>query len=92
MVKSAHTHEESLQTLKKVFSRFREHDLKIKPSIRHIGSGSISYLGFKISAGHGIKPVLVKTLTVKKFPEPVKVKDIRAFIGLTSFFRRAMTH
>ena len=90
MVISAHTHEESLQTLQKVFSRFHEHDLKIKPSKCHIGTGSISYLGYEISAGHGIKPGLAKTITVKNFPEPLTVKDIRAFIGLTSCFRRAI--
>ena len=90
VVISAHTHEESLTILRKVFSRFQEHNLKIKPSKCHIGTGSISYLGYEISAGHSIKPGLAKTITVKNFPEPLTVKDIRAFIGLTSFFRRAI--
>ena len=90
VVISAHSHEGSLQTLQQVFSGFCVHNLKIKPSKCHIGTGSISYLGYKISAGHGNKPGLAKTITVKNFPEPMTVKDIRAFIGLTSFFRQAI--
>ena len=90
VVISAHSHKESLKTLDKVFKPFCEHNLKIKPSKCHIGTGSISYLGYEIYADHGIKPGLAKTITVKNFPEPITVKDIRAFIGLTTFFRRAI--
>ena len=64
--------------------------MKIKPSKCHIGTGVISYLGYKIPAGKGIQPGLAKTLTVRNFPEPTSIKEIRAFIGLTSFFRRAI--
>ena len=44
VVISAHSHEQSLATLEKVFGRFRQHILKIKPSKCHIGTGSISYM------------------------------------------------
>ena len=90
VVISAHSHEQSLVTLEKVFKRFRQHNLKIKPSKCHIGTGSISYLGYEITAGKGIQPGLAKTKTVRSFPEPCTVKEIRAFIELTSFFRRAI--
>lgn len=46
VVVSAHSHEQSLNILAKVFQRFRENNLKIKPSKCHIGTGVISYLGF----------------------------------------------
>ena len=74
VVISAHSHEESLNTLRKVFGQFRERNLKMKPNKCHIGTGSISYLGYEITAGHGIKPGLAKTITVKNFPEPLTVK------------------
>ena len=64
--------------------------MKIKPSKCHIGTGSISYLGYEITAGSGIQPGLAKTETVRSFPEPCTIKEIRAFIGLTSFFLRAI--
>ena len=90
VVVSVKNHEDNLRVLEQVFRRFRKHNLKIKPSKCHIGSGRISYLGYDICKKFGISPGLAKTLTVKNFPEPVCVKDIRAFIGLTSFFRRAI--
>ena len=43
-----------------------------------------------MSAVYGIKPGIAKTMRVKKFPKPMTVKDVRAFIGLYSFFRRAI--
>ena len=83
VVMNTHTHEESLANLAKVFQRFREKNMKC-----HIGTGVISYLGYEISAGKGIQPRLAKTLPVRYFPEPTSVKEIRAFIGLTSFFSK----
>ena len=90
VVISVKPHEENLKTLSNVFTRFRQHNLKIKPQKCHIGTGSISYLGYEICAQQGIKPGLAKTIVIKEFPEPKSVKEIRAFIGLTSFFRRTI--
>jgi hypothetical protein len=90
VVVSVNSHEESLSKLKEVFQRLRKHNLKIKPGKCNIGAGSITYLGYKISSTHGISPGEAKTEAVKNWPEPTSVKDIRAFIGLTSFFRRAI--
>ena len=90
VVVSVNSHEENLLTLERIFSRFRQFNLKIKPQKCHIGAASISYLGYEISAGKGIKPGLAKTLVIKDFPEPRSIKEIRAFIGLTSFFRRTI--
>ena len=49
VVISGHSHEQSLETLEKVFRQFREHNLKIKPCKCHIGTGSNSYLGYEIT-------------------------------------------
>ena len=87
MVISTRTHKENLKTLENVFSRFRQHNLKIKPQKCHIGTGSISYLGYEICLEQVIKPGLAKTIVIKDFPESKSIKEIRAFIGLTSFFR-----
>ena len=90
VVISVQTHEENLARLEQVFIRFREHNLKIKPSKCAIGSAKITYLGYEISAKQGISPGKAKTEVIANWPEPTSVKDIRAFIGLTSFFRRAI--
>lgn len=47
----------------------------------------IDYLGFVISE-NGIEPGKTKILAVKNFPEPMNVRNVREFIGLTSYFRR----
>ena len=65
MVISVNSHEENLKTLNNVFSRFRQHNLKIKPQKCHIGTGSISYLDYEICAQQGIKPGLAKTKVIK---------------------------
>ncbi|MEL6277241.1 MAG: RNase H-like domain-containing protein, partial [Bacteroidota bacterium] len=90
IVISVNSHEENIQKLKEVFERFRKYNLKIKPSKCHIGAGTITYLGYEISARKGISPGKVKTEVIANWPTPKSIKDIRAFIGLTSFFRRAI--
>ena len=65
VVISTRNHEENLKTLENVFSRFRQHNLKIKPQKCHIGTGSISYLGYEICSEQGIKPGLAKTIVIK---------------------------
>ena len=90
VVISVSSHEENLEKLSQVFARFRKHNLKIKPSKCNIGAGTITYLGYDICSEKGIKPGLAKTLVIKNWPTPTSVRDVRAFIGLTSFFRRAI--
>ena len=90
VVVSVSSHEENLAKLSEVFQRFRKHNLKIKPSKCHIGTGRITYLGYDICKDKGIRPGDAKTLVIKNWPIPTSVRDVRAFIGLTSFFRRAI--
>ena len=90
VVISVSSHEDNLEKLSQVFARFRKHNLKIKPSKCNIGAGTITYLGYDICGEKGIKPGLAKTLVIKNWPAPTSVRDVRAFIGLTSFFRRAI--
>ena len=90
VVVSVRSHSEMLLALEKVFSRFRQHNLKVKPSKCNIGAGTITYLGYEICSKKGVSPGLAKTEVIKNWPVPQTVKDIRAFIGLTSFFRRAI--
>jgi len=47
----------------------------------------VQYLGFIFSA-KGVKSDPKKTAIVQNYPTPTKVKDLRAFLGLTNCFRR----
>ena len=66
------TFEEHLQHLRLVFDRFREAGLKLKPSKCHFGQTKVNYLG------HVITPEGL----------PKTVKDVRAFMGLTYYYRK----
>ncbi|GFY20719.1 retrovirus-related Pol polyprotein from transposon 17.6 [Trichonephila clavipes] len=35
-----------------------------------------------------IKPTTTKTLAVRKFPEPITLKQVQSFLGLTGYFRK----
>ena len=90
VVVSVNSHEENLAKLSEVFQRFRKHNLKVKPSKCHIGTGRITYLGYDICKDKGIRPGDAKTLVIKNWPAPNSVRDVRTFIALTSFFQRAI--
>ena len=72
-------------TLKQVFTRFRQHNLKITPKKCHIGTGSISYLGYGINAQQGVMPGLAKTvaskisLLLKQLKKYAHLSDLLAF-------------
>ena len=90
VVISVNSHEQNLEKLEEVFKRFCKHNLKIKPSKCQFGAAKITYLGYDICNEKGISPGEAKTAVIKNWPAPKSIKEIRGFIGLTSFFRRAI--
>ena len=66
--------------------------LDVYPPLLHPGKckfmyKQVKYLGFKISEA-GTEPSDEKTEVVKAFETPKTQKDIKAFLGLTGYFRR----
>ena len=90
VVVSVNSHEQNLDTLRLVFSRFRKHNLKVKPSKCQFGTAKITYLGYDICTEKGISPGQAKTEVIRNWPCPKSIREIRGFLGLTSFFRRAI--
>ena len=90
VVFSVNSHEQNLQKLEEVFKRFRKHNLKIKPSKCQFGEAKITYLGYDICNEKGISPGEAKTEVIRNWLAPKSIKEIRGFIGLTSFFCRAI--
>lgn len=76
-----------LVNLKAIFNRLREANLTLKPSKCSFGQEKIRYLGHLVSKD-GIEPLPDKCKAVEEFPRPKKVKDVRSFLGLTSYYRR----
>ena len=74
VVISVTSHQENLQKLSEVFSRFRQHNLKIKPSKCTIGAAKITYLGYDICKTTGISPGKAKTEVIRNWPEPRSIR------------------
>jgi hypothetical protein len=76
-----------LKHLEEVFLRFRKANLKLHPRKCHFAKKEIEYLGHLVSED-GIKPNPDKVSAVSSYPPPKDVKDLRAFLGLSGYYRR----
>ena len=81
------TFEEHLERLKTVFSRSKQHNLKLKPSKCEFLRSEVTYLGHVVSEA-GIRTDPEKTKAVKNWPVPKNVKQVRAYLGFTGYYRR----
>ena len=81
------TFEEHLKHLELVLAKVEEANLKISPSKCRLFQKSIKFLGHIISQ-EGIQTDPAKIEAVTKYPVPKNVKEVRAFLGLTGFYRK----
>jgi hypothetical protein len=81
------TEEEHLERVKKVLERIRVAGLKLKPEKCTLMQKSVSFLGHVVS-GDGISTDPEKIRAVTEWPTPSRVKDVRSFLGLASYYRR----
>ena len=70
-----------------VFERLRQAGLKMSGKKTFIGLTQVNYLGY-ICSKEGIKMDPKKIETVKSWPKPITVTQLRQFIGLCSHLRR----
>ena len=83
----ARTQEELLERLDRVLTRLREVGLKVKPSKCVLFQKRIEFLGHLVSE-HGVEPLPGKIEAIENWPQPRCLKDVRAFVGLASYYRR----
>ena len=81
------TLEEHLASLERVFSRLRQHGLKLKPSKCNILQKEVKYLGHIVSE-EGVATDPEKTEAVRDWPIPKTKKEVRRFLGFTGYYRR----
>ena len=79
--------EEHLQHLRLVFQRFRDANIKLKPSKCHFAHTEVNYLGHVVS-WEGVRPDPEKIKAVQEFPIPKTPLDVRAFLGLSGYYRK----
>ena len=83
----AKSFEDHLQRLDVVFTRLKEHGLKLKPSKCEFLKREVTYLGYKVSA-KGIATDPEKTRAVASWNPPKTLKELRSFIGFASYYRQ----
>ena len=81
------TFEGHLVNLRKVFDRLRSSNLKLSPKKCAIFQHKVEFLGHVVSE-EGISTNPKKVESVRDWPKPVTVKQVRSFLGLCSYYRK----
>ena len=83
----SNTMREHGQHLELVFKILTEAQFYLKRSKCLFGQSTIEYLGHIISE-RGVAPDLSKVQAMRDWPTPSSVRELRAFLGLTGFYRK----
>ena len=78
---------EHLHHLHVVFDRFREHNLKLKPSKCNFFKEEITYLAHQVSKD-GVQPSNSNLKAIAKCTLPQTYTEVCAFLGLVGYYRR----
>lgn len=81
------TLEEHEVRLMKVLERLREYGLKLSPEKCKFFHSSVRYLEHVFSQ-HGVETDLEKTATLKTWPVPQNLKELRSFLRFYGYYRR----
>lgn len=76
-----------LEHLRLVLDKLREHQFHLKESKCNFAKEELIYLGHIIS-GKGVSTDPSKTAAMVNWPTPQTVTELRAFLGLTGYYRR----
>ena len=83
----SNTAEEHARRLEHVLQRFDQANLQLHPGKCAIVQPKVKYLGFELS-DKGVSATADKVEAIKGYRTPKNARDVRAFIGLVSFYRR----
>ena len=87
LIVHAESFELEMQRLRDVFDRLRAAKLKLSPKKCHLFQKKVTFLGHVVDA-EGISTDPEKIATVRDWPVPRSVKELRSFLGLASYYRR----
>ena len=87
----AATPEQLIDHFDRVFTRLRERGLKAKPSKCVFFKSPIEFLGHLVSAD-GMEPQPDKVEKIESWSVPHCLTELRAFVGLASYYRRFIKH
>ena len=75
-----------IETIRSLFERLREHNLKLSPSKARLGATDANFLGHSISPA-GLRPNAEKVSALINMPMPTDVKQVRALMGGINYYR-----
>ena len=81
------TFEEHIENLRMVFDCLLKAGLRLKPGKCKLVRQQVEYLGYIVSST-SISADPTKVLAVQDFPKPTELRALRAFLSLTSYYRR----
>lgn len=81
------TYEEHLSHVRQVFEILHKEQWKVKLSKCAFGQQSVAYLGHVISAA-GVATDDSKIETIRNWPRPLNLKDLRNILGLGGYYRK----
>ena len=84
--RSAEEHDLSLEN---VLQSFDEANIQLNPGMCVFAKSEVQYLGFVLSE-NGVSVSTDKVKTMQKYPTPKNANNVRAFLGLASFYRRLL--
>jgi hypothetical protein len=73
--------------VREVLQRLQDHDLYLKPEKCKFEKQEIEYLGMIIRPGE-VRMDPGKVSAVRDWPTPTTLRDVRAFLGFSNFYRR----
>uniref|UniRef100_A0A388KKV7 Reverse transcriptase n=1 Tax=Chara braunii TaxID=69332 RepID=A0A388KKV7_CHABU len=81
--KSAEEHAQHVET---VLSLLQQHKYKVNLKKCEFGRTKILYLGHEVSA-EGIRPEDAKVASIRDWPRPQTVTEVRSFLGMCGYYR-----
>jgi hypothetical protein len=78
--------EEHLKHLHEVLTKVSNSSMTLKPKKCEFARKSVNYLGHKIGGGKR-SPMQIKVEAIDRILRPLTKKDIRAFLGITGYYR-----
>ena len=85
------SYQEHIDTLETVLARLYDAGLRLKKEKCCFTMPSITYLGYRIDKD-GIHPTTEKLRAIKDAPKPKNVTQLKAYLGLLSYYNRFLPH
>ena len=79
--------EKHMQNLREVFQRLKEANLKLSPKKCNFLKKEVKFLGHIVSES-GVSTDPSKIQAVRDWPIPKSIKEVRSFLGLTSYYKK----